>query len=652
MRTTLLSIGLFLTGLTMQAQVPDGVVAVDLGLPSGTKWANMNVGATRVQEKGERHAYGELEPKAEYIIDNHLGYNSQAWTNQLSGYQNISGTYDDAAHVKWGGMWRMPTLNEFDEFLKKCSRTTDTLNGVKGLRFTGPNGQSIFLPDPGLNYPSGYWTSTSEYLTGGPSYYYDFNNYWQDINDMTCSWVTGLYIRPVLNETTSVNEIPLIEMNEDVDYIPIDTNRVVVKLTKTLNQGWNTIVLPFAAGIQLPNVLYNKYKLYQFVGYNNGIFNFTKVDELYSYSHTPYWPNTPYLLFYEGKSEQITKYFAAHNHRSPNEPGHGYLEIRKANPVTTYENYSFTGTYETRTVDKGNITEQDYILEGRSFRKVETNDTLKGFSAFMRTLLPDSLDDGSPIRISIDGVLLEPRVTLDENATTKPEDETNVDVQVNINIPANQWNTICLPFDMNKQQVKAAFGEDVQIADFVKWDGLEENDSIKVANLIFRKGITAIECGHPYLIKTTADITGFTINKVTIDTSKYPMVETIDEDYQHFGIFTGTYANNYIWRSIYLQDGQPCLSPEEEESTINAFRGYFRLYGNGILHESTQLNMIFIDPQKGDVNGDDKFTIDDIAVMIKSYMKNMGTATFMDIDGDEKFTISDITKLILRLFNR
>ena len=328
------------------------------------------------------------------------------------------------------------------------------------------------------------------------------------------------------------------------------------------------------------------------------------------------------------------------------------MSITTGTPIKEANNYSFTGTYETRTIPKGNITGRDYILEGRSFRKVETNDTLRGFSAYMKTLLPDSLDDGSPIRIAIDGVLLEPRVLLDEIATTTPENETNVDVQVNINIPANQWNTICLPFDMNREQVKTAFGDDVQIADFVNWNSVEENDSAKIVNLLFSKGITAIECGHPYLIKTTKDITGFATNKVTINTSKYTMVEIFDEENQRFGYFAGTYTTNYIWRSVYLKDGQPCLSPEEEECTINAFRGYFRLYGNSIIHKDTQINLTFIDTEKGDINGDGKLSIDDIAALIRLYYKDTGTVKSIDIDGDEKFTINDITQLILKFIKR
>lgn len=671
MRTTILSTILFFTGLTMQAQAPDGVVAVDLGLPSGTKWANMNVGATRPGDYGERYAWAELEPKKCY--NNEIAKYNNSLTYGWAGNSDyhftwrlkhdISGTNDDVAHVKWGGKWRMPSLADFEELYQNCGRNSEWMNGTYGIKFTGPNGQSIFLFE---NYTSsrwkyGYWTSTPQELynyyhqfmggyDSGASHYWDnYIGLWKGVDKPTPtkSWLEGLYIRPVMDDKTELSEVPLICLNEDEDFTPIDTTGIIIKMAKTLYHGWNTLVLPFTPTKQDSIIFnYNNYKLYEFVGYENGVFNFKSTNKA-SNSKLPLYSHIPYLVYYSGQTQKVSKYFTEYYHG-----GYQKMKLTTGTPVKEKNNYSFTGTYETRTIPKGNITGRDYILEGRSFRKVEASDTLRGFSAYMRTLLPDSLDDGSPIRIAIDGVLLEPRVLLDEIATTTPENETNVDVQVNINIPANQWNTICLPFDMNREQVKTAFGDDVQIADFVNWNSVEENDSAKIVNLLFSKGITAIECGHPYLIKTTKDITGFATNKVTINTSKYPMVETFDEENQRFGYFAGTYTTNYIWRSVYLKDGQPCLSPEEEDCTINAFRGYFRLYGNNIIHKDTQINLTFIDTEKGDINGDGKLSIDDIAALIRLYYKDTGTVKSIDIDGDEKFTINDITQLIIKFCNR
>lgn len=152
--------------------------AIDLGLPSGTKWASCNVGATNPEEFGEYFAWGELEEKPICKETNYL-YASGNGENE-SGYyvsnrlyrnlgSNIGGTEYDVAHVRWGGNWRMPTATEISELLNNCTSERTTLNGVIGRKFTGPNGNSIFLPAAGCVNRYGkqnietsgyYWSST------------------------------------------------------------------------------------------------------------------------------------------------------------------------------------------------------------------------------------------------------------------------------------------------------------------------------------------------------------------------------------------------------------------------------------------------------------------------------------------------------------
>ena len=81
----------------------DGHDYVDLGLPSGTKWATCNVGASKPWEYGGYYAWGETEPKKNY---------------DSSAYKCSS--EDDAAHANWGGKWRMPTRAQQGELLKEC----------------------------------------------------------------------------------------------------------------------------------------------------------------------------------------------------------------------------------------------------------------------------------------------------------------------------------------------------------------------------------------------------------------------------------------------------------------------------------------------------------------------------------------------------
>ena len=144
---------------------PKEVVAVDLGLPSGTKWANMNVGATSPVDYGLFFAWGETTGYTSDTSDGRsFDWTTYKWGNggngQLTKYctkssagtvDNIRMLYpeDDAAHVKWGGAWYMPTSTEFDELLSNTTSELTTVNGVKGCKFTASNGNSIFLPAAG-----------------------------------------------------------------------------------------------------------------------------------------------------------------------------------------------------------------------------------------------------------------------------------------------------------------------------------------------------------------------------------------------------------------------------------------------------------------------------------------------------------------------
>ena len=165
--------------------------AIDLGLPSGTLWASCNVGANSPEEYGGYYAWGETEEKEYYDWSTYKWMNegqSSSWQinkytiadRQESGCWYSDGTFigdgkttldpeDDVAHVRWGGNWRMPTREEMQELIDNCSSEWTTLNGVNGRKFTGPNGNSIFLPAAGYRGRGGlsnlgsygyYWSSS------------------------------------------------------------------------------------------------------------------------------------------------------------------------------------------------------------------------------------------------------------------------------------------------------------------------------------------------------------------------------------------------------------------------------------------------------------------------------------------------------------
>lgn len=160
----------------------NGYEYVDLGLPSGIKWAACNVGATAPEEYGCYYSWGETEEKTNYDWSTykHCGGSNSTMTKYCN--KSNFGTVDDktvldldddVAHVEWGGDWRMPTKEEQDELRDNCTWEWTTLNDVAGYRVTGPNGNSIFLPaagyrvgkDIGEKGKNGYYWSSSLFPT-------------------------------------------------------------------------------------------------------------------------------------------------------------------------------------------------------------------------------------------------------------------------------------------------------------------------------------------------------------------------------------------------------------------------------------------------------------------------------------------------------
>lgn len=151
---------------------------VDLGLPSGIKWATVNIGAAHPSDAGYYFAWGEISPKDDYSVQT-----SRTATMKLG---DISGNpkYDAAAAI-WGGSWRMPTAKELSELNDNCTFSWVTISGMNCMQVFGPNGQSILLPCSGLkvgkdlqmkgNY-AGFYTSTpaerSNKETMGSGFYF------------------------------------------------------------------------------------------------------------------------------------------------------------------------------------------------------------------------------------------------------------------------------------------------------------------------------------------------------------------------------------------------------------------------------------------------------------------------------------------------
>ncbi|MBR5323957.1 MAG: hypothetical protein IKV14_03955 [Muribaculaceae bacterium] len=170
---------------------------VDLGLPSGIKWATCNVGADTPEEYGDYFAWGETEPRTFYNWSTYKYCNGSNTTMTKYCTSSSYGTVDnkkvleledDAARVNWGGKWRMPTKAEQDELrnTSNCTWEWTTQNGVNGYKVTSVvNGNSIFLPAAGYRndgsiYSAGslgyYWSSSLLTFSGHDAYGVDFNS--------------------------------------------------------------------------------------------------------------------------------------------------------------------------------------------------------------------------------------------------------------------------------------------------------------------------------------------------------------------------------------------------------------------------------------------------------------------------------------------
>lgn len=174
----------------MDLSLPASVEAVDLGLPSGLKWATCNVGATKAEEYGVYFAWGETAPKTNYNWSNYKWCNGAY--NKLTKYctqssfwdgsepmdnKTVLDAEDDAARANWGAGWRMPTDADWTELINNCTWIWSELDGVKGRFVLGSNGNSIFLPASGYRGGSnlgnagvlGYYSTASPVFNDSPN---------------------------------------------------------------------------------------------------------------------------------------------------------------------------------------------------------------------------------------------------------------------------------------------------------------------------------------------------------------------------------------------------------------------------------------------------------------------------------------------------
>ena len=166
----------------------NGYEYVNLGLPSGLKWATCNIGATSPEQVGLYFAWGETTGyTGDQVTARVRNFNSASYT--ASAISTDLTLEQDAAHVNLGGNWRMPTKADYQELRDNCDGVwTADYNGtgVKGYVFTSKvNGNSVFFPAAGFCadysvYNVGdcvnYWSASLGLSSGACRLYFGYGN--------------------------------------------------------------------------------------------------------------------------------------------------------------------------------------------------------------------------------------------------------------------------------------------------------------------------------------------------------------------------------------------------------------------------------------------------------------------------------------------
>jgi hypothetical protein len=210
-------------------------------------------------------------------------------------------------------------------------------------------------------------------------------------------------------------------------------------------------------------------------------------------------------------------------------------------------------------------------------------------------------------------------VVLDENSVVAPSAQTGVNVKVKRTIKANEWSTLCLPFDMTEEQVKTAFGNDVQLAEFVSYEATKEGNNVTGITITFED--TDLSEGFygnwPYIIKTSNDITEFTLTARDIDpdeaVAEYDNGKTGGKR-KVYGSFIGTYQANTVVpdNSLFISSNKYWYSTGLTK--MKAFRAYFTL--DDVLTDIESANARVLMSVDGNVTGIKDATRPNIDVII------------------------------------
>ena len=233
---------------------------VDLGLPSGNKWATCNLGATKPTQYGDYYAWGEMEPR--YNGKSTRRISPKRWRQDAHGYSQsnyernqkygnnlfnkkddilVLDLDDDAVHTKYGGLWSMPTIEDWVELENNCDFRWALRHLVRGVLVTSRiNGNTIFLPAAGyrsdtnilgLGRLGNYWSSSLKYVASDQAWSLYFKSNVKHDNHLNDLY-EGLPIRPVYRK----QNYGLLKFSDETPIVePVDSTSIVAEIIPTDN---------------------------------------------------------------------------------------------------------------------------------------------------------------------------------------------------------------------------------------------------------------------------------------------------------------------------------------------------------------------------------------------------------------------------------
>ena len=209
------------------------------------------------------------------------------------------------------------------------------------------------------------------------------------------------------------------------------------------------------------------------------------------------------------------------------------------------------------------------------------------------TVTPENFDGAnSSFGITVTNELS--TVTFDETSSDPIQvSSVAVNVTVNRTINANEWSTICLPFAMSEAQVKTAFGDDVQLAEFYDWSFSGTSDDVTAINIVF-SAVNQIAAHTPYIIKISEGLTSFSaynVESITNNNNKAPKKNRFFEydEVPMTGSFIGNYVPGTITNSNRLFLANNKFYYSSGTTAINGFRAVFD-FGSIVLNDKTISN--------------------------------------------------------------